>query len=281
MTTSLDTTSISEETVTVWNGRVDIRVKVAGTGTPLVYLHPAAGLRWDPFLDHLADRFTVYAPEFPGTSAGDPYAVHELEDLGDVVLAYEELIRRLGLTRAIVVGQSFGGMLAAELAATFPASIGRLVLLDPIGLWRPDAPTANWMATPPEDLPALLFHDPGSDAAQAFLAMPDDPEIALAATAGLIWSFGCTGKFVWPIPDRGLSKRLHRIDAPTLVVWGQQDRLISASYAEDFAARVPDCRSVIIPDCGHVPQVEKLTETTAAVDAFLSRATTDPEGRGR
>src|SRR5439155_7047164 len=103
---------IGEQTLSVWNGRLKMRVKVAGAGSPLLYLHPAAGLAWDPFLSHLAERYTVYAPEFPGTSAGDPHAIHQIDTLGNVVLAYEEMVRKLGLVDPVVVGQSFGGMLA-------------------------------------------------------------------------------------------------------------------------------------------------------------------------
>jgi pimeloyl-ACP methyl ester carboxylesterase len=126
--------TISEETIGVWDGRITMRVKVAGAGSPLLYLHPAAGLAWDPFLSHLAERYTVYAPEFPGTSLGDPYAIHQVDDLADVVLLYEELVRKLGLVTPVVVGQSFGGMLACELAAHFPDLPSALVVLDPIGL---------------------------------------------------------------------------------------------------------------------------------------------------
>jgi len=271
MSTDLAMPVISEEAISIWDGRLTMRIKVAGAGAPLLYLHPAAGLRWDPFLSHLAESFTVYAPEFPGTSVGDPYAIHAVDDLPDVVLVYEELARKLGLHNPVLVGQSFGGMLAAELAATFPAMTDRLVLLDPIGLWRADAPVASWMSTPPEQLPALLFHDPTSEGAQALLAMPEDPEMARAATAGMVWAFGCTGKFAWPIPDRGLRKRLHRITASTLIVWGEHDRLVPPTYAQDFQALVADSRVEIIAGSGHVPQVENFPATARAVDEFLRR----------
>src|SRR5437588_11721930 len=108
MTTTSTAPSITEEVVPVWNRRLNIRVKVAGAGAPLLYLHPAAGLAWDPFLSHLAESFTVYAPEFPGTSVGDPYAIHVIDHLSDVVLMYEEVVRTLGLHKPVVVAQSFG-----------------------------------------------------------------------------------------------------------------------------------------------------------------------------
>ena len=263
---------ITEEAIPVWNGKLTIRVKVAGAGPHLLYLHPAAGLAWDPFLSHLAESYTVYAPEFPGTSVGDPYAIHAVDHLSDVVLMYEEVVRTLGLHKPVVVGQSFGGMLAAELTSAFPDLASKVVLLDPIGLWRDDAPVANWMTTPPDKLPALLFHHPDSPEAQAMLAMPVDPDLAAAATAGLVWAFGSTGKFTWPIPDRGLRSRLHRLTAPVLLVWGREDQLVSSRYVEDWQQELRDNQAVVIDDCGHIPQVEKLDETAAAVDAFLGSA---------
>ena len=166
-----------------------------------------------------------------------------MDDLWDLVLVYEEAIRALGLERPAVMGQSFGGMLACELAATFPALFSRIVLLDPIGLWLDEHPVANWVAAAPEELPALLFHDPGSEAARAAMTPPADPDAAVAAIAGLAWAIGCTAKFVWPIPEKGLSKRLHRIDAPTLIVWGKQDRLVSSAYAAEFGRRIPEAAS--------------------------------------
>lgn len=266
MTSTLD---LTEKTLDLWGGEIQLRVKVAGQGPGLVYLHPAAGLAWDPFLERLAQDFTVYAPEFPGTSPADPYAVHKVDDLWQLVLMYEEAIRKLEIGTPVLIGQSFGGMLAAELAAAYPDRFAKLVLLDPIGLWRDEHPVANWIAAPPAALPELLFADPEGDAAKAMLTPPEDPEEAIAAGAGLVWALGCTGKFVWPIPDKGLERRLHRISAPTQIVWGEQDKLIPAAYADEFAARITGSKVAIVPGAGHIPQVEATDATFALVDGFL------------
>lgn len=260
---------ITEEAVPVWNGRMTIKVKVAGAGAPVVYLHPAGGLTWDPFLSHIAEGNTVYAIEFPGTSTGDPYAVHLVDELSDVVLIYEEVLRSLGLNRPVIIGQSFGGMIAAELVAAYPDIASKVILLDPIGLWREDLPIAIWLATAAEDLPALLFHDPTCAGAAAMFAPPENPDIAAAATAAQIWAIGATAKFAFPVPDRGLRARLHRVSAPVLVVWGRQDRLVPAGYADEWQKELNDVRVALIDDCGHVPQVEKLDETLAVVESFL------------
>jgi pimeloyl-ACP methyl ester carboxylesterase len=264
-------TEIKSQKANVWDGKIDLNVQVRGSGPALIYFHPAAGLAWDPFLERLATDYTIYAPEFPGTTLGDPYAINEVEDLHEVVLIYEEAIRKLGLTGAVAVGQSFGGMLSIELAAAYPGIFSRLVVLDPIGLWREDAPTANWMEASPQELPSILFKDPSRPACQAMLAMPDDPEIAIKATAQLIWNLGCTGKMVWPIPDRGMRRRFHRVMSDTLIIWGEDDALISASYAQELAAGIAGSRVELVADCGHIPQVEQAETTYDLVAGFLER----------
>src|SRR6202030_3560202 len=135
-------------------------------------------------------------------------------------------------------GQSFGGMLAIEIAAAVPGLFSKLIVLDPIGLWRAHAPVGHWIEVSPERRPAMLLEDPPLAAAEAMLAMPTEPEAGVVATAQLIWNLGATGKMVWPIPDRGMEKRLHRVTAPTLIVWGEDDALISSSYAGELGRRI-------------------------------------------
>jgi pimeloyl-ACP methyl ester carboxylesterase len=80
---------------------------------------------------------------------------------------------------------------------------------------------------------------------------------------------GCTAKFVWPVPDRGLERRLHRIAAPTLVIWGKDDALVSSVYAQEFGNRIKGARVEVLEGCGHVSQVERRDETLALVREFL------------
>ena len=257
------------ETVQAWGGRFDLRFQVAGSGPALVYLHPAGGMFWDDFLQGLADRFTVYAPVFPGTDPVDTMSIHQVDDIFDVVLAYEGALRSLGLQGAPAIGASFGGMLAAELAASFPDLFGRLMLLDPAGLWSESAPwDLSFMSAPPESIPGLLFNNPDAAGPQRMFA-PPSPERALDVAVNTIWAMGCVAKFLWPLPDRGLSKRLHRVSTPTLVIWGEDDALIPVHYAQEFGRLIRDSRVEVIPDCGHVPQVEQAEATAALVKEFL------------
>jgi pimeloyl-ACP methyl ester carboxylesterase len=145
------------------------------------------------------------------------------------------------------------------------------VLLDPIGLWREDAPVAQYMTMTPEELVEALFHDPSSEAVQRSLALPAETDDLAVAMADTIWAMGATGKFVWPIPDKGLHRRLHRVTAPALVIWGEHDRLVSPVYAQEFADRLADARVEIVAGAGHVPQVERLDAVAPLVLDFLAR----------
>lgn len=256
-------------TIPVRHCNFEAKVRVGGSGPPLLYLHPAAGPVWDPFVEGLAERYTVYAPHHPGTGETARDAIYAVESLWDLVLIYDEILDALDLASVPVVGTSFGGMMACELAAHRPERVRKMVLLDPIGLWRDDAPVAPYMLLPPEKLVAVLYKDLSSAPVQAALRMPTDPTEIAHVTADLVWALGATGKFVWPIPDKGLKKRLHRVKAPTLIVWGEDDRLISSVYAKEFGDRIAHSRIEIIRDCGHVPQVERLEIVKPLVMKFL------------
>ena len=261
--------TIQDRTLSVWRGQIQSRVRIAGQGPPLVFLHGATGLQWDDFLDGLSQTHTVYAPEHPGTTPGDPDAIKPLDDLWDLVLYYYELFEGLELESPAVVGHSFGGMVAAEIAATDPKRVGKLVLLCPLGLWRDDAPVKNAMSMAPDDLVKELFYEPEGPVAKRVLAEPEDPEERLTARIQNTWNLGCTGKFTWPIPDKGLKKRMHRIQAPTLVIWGQQDGIAPAIYAQEFTGRISGSRSVIVERASHIPQLEQLATVSQAVQEFL------------
>ena len=264
-------TMIETRTVSTWGDQIRLQVKVFGTGPALIYLHPLGGFVRDDFLDELARTHTVYAPELPGTSADDPFAIHKVNDIFDLVLVYEEALRKLGVRGAPVIGQSFGGMLAAELASCFPDLFGQVALLGPAGLWFADKPwTLEVLTGPPSNLPSLLFSDPSAERPRAMLALPDDATAAVDALAHLTWTMGCGAKFLWPVPDRGLVRRLHRISAPVLVVWGEDDRIIPSSYAHEYGKRIAGSTVHILPGSGHIPQVEQMEATLELVSAFLA-----------
>jgi pimeloyl-ACP methyl ester carboxylesterase len=165
------------------------------------------------------------------------------------------------------VGHSFGGMVACELAAAYPRRVRSLALIDPIGLWHDGAPIVNWMMLNPADLPAHIFVEPGGEAARRLLGAADeDPAVRVR----LLWAMGATGKFIWPLPDKGLKKRIHRIAAPTLLVWGGADRLVPPSYADEFTRRIPGARAHAIEGAGHAPHLERPEQVGRLVREFVS-----------
>jgi pimeloyl-ACP methyl ester carboxylesterase len=80
---------------------------------------------------------------------------------------------------------------------------------------------------------------------------------------------GVTGKFLWPIPDKGLKKRIHRIRVPTLLVWGKEDRIVPPVYAEEFARRIAGARVATVDQAGHAPQAEQPEAVARLVRDFL------------
>jgi pimeloyl-ACP methyl ester carboxylesterase len=275
----------AERTINVWQDRVRIRVHSAGTGPALVFFHGPWGLAWDPFLDALARDFTVHAPEHPGTTPGAPDDIYHLEGLWDLVLCYDELLDGLGIQDAVFVGHSFGGMVAAEVAAAVPRRARRLVLIDPLGFWRDGDPVVNWMAMDLPEMRRQLFRDPDSPAARRLFGDetegPDagaggrssarEPATSHEAKARLrvMWTLGASGKFLWPIPDKGLKKRIHRVKAPTLLVWGKDDRFVPAVYADEFARRLPGARLEVVDGAGHAPQLEQPDAVARLVREFV------------
>jgi pimeloyl-ACP methyl ester carboxylesterase len=254
-----------ESFVELREGRFKIRVLQAGSGAPLLYVHGAGGLFWDPLLDALSATHHVIAPEHPG--AGDSQGIEHVEDLWDLVLYYNELLDSFGVDKATLVGHSFGGMVAAEIAATSPHRVDKLVLIAPLGLWRDDHPVPDISGIDPSKIPALVFADPNSPIA-ASMPVPDpsDPDSLYRASQ----TMASILQFIWPLPDKGLSKRAYRMKAPTLLVWGAQDALVHPAYADDFAALIADSRIEIVDGAGHVPQLEQAERTIPLITAFVS-----------
>ncbi len=261
-----------ERTVTVWQGRVRMRVVSKGRGPVLIFFHGPWGLTWDPFLDRLAESFTVYAPEHPGTTPDAHDDVYHLDGLWDLVLCYEELLETLGIRNAAFVGHSFGGMVACEVAAGYPDRVRRLAMIAPLGFWRDPDRIVNWMMLEPAALRAHIFRDPEGDAARRMFPRTDAQDAATTeARVRLMWAMGTTGKFIWPIPDKGLKKRIHRVKAPSLLVWGLEDRLVPAVYAEEFTRRLSGARVETIDGAGHAPHLEQTDTVARVVRDFLSQ----------
>jgi pimeloyl-ACP methyl ester carboxylesterase len=249
---------------------VRCRVLEGGSGAPLVFLHGAAGLlRDNPFLDTLARNYHVFAPELPGY--GESTGEELLEDMLDFTLHGWDVVEALGLERPHLVGHSMGGMIAAEMACVNAAGLARLALLAPVGLWLDAHPIPDLFATPPWELPPLLFADPA--AGQKLLLAGLDFGNDAALTRFMVENarrLGSAGKILFPIPNRRLSKRLYRLRAETLLVWGREDKLVPPVYAARWQELVPSARLAWIENAGHMLHLEQPAAVAAALAPFLA-----------
>ena len=178
-----------------------------------------------------ASRDRALAPGF-----SDLAEIDEIGNIHELALDYDDLLDHLKLDGLDIVGHSFGARVAAEIAAHFPRRAKKLVLLAPVGLWNDAYPVTDIFAEPFLQVEALLWHD--NDARDALAARrsneagpQSEAERIIAVAQGLT----AVSQFIWPIPDKGLHKRLPRIAAQTLALFGEKDSFVPPRYAEDFA----------------------------------------------
>lgn len=245
------------ELKTVQTAHVPVRYYEAGQDQPLVFLHGAGGLDLDMgFLDALSEKFHVFAPLVPGY--GDSEECPELRDMLDFTLHTWDVVGALGLKDPILVGFSMGGMIASEMAAVAPHDVSRLALIAPAGLWLDEHPIADIFALLPYQLPQYLFYDEvaGSKVLSTGADL-SDPKFLQAFLVRNARQLGAASKIMFPIPDRGLATRLYRIQAKTVLIWGDSDKLIPPVYAQAFLKGIAHADLKIIPESGHVVPYEK------------------------
>tara|TARA_R110000868_G_scaffold207948_1_gene457052 strand:+ start:6221 stop:6997 length:777 start_codon:yes stop_codon:yes gene_type:complete len=253
------------ELKTVKTHAVPVRYFEGGKGEPLVFLHGAGGLQaGDPFFAKLAEKHHVYAPLLPGY--GDSEECTQIRDMLDVTLHTADVVDALGLKDPILVGHSMGGMIACEIAALAPSTVSRLGLICPAGLWLDDHPIPDLFAMLPYEMPQYLFHDveAGTKLMTAGVAL-DDPEWLKGFLIMNARQMGMAGKILFPIPDRGLSQRLYRIKAKTVLVWGDGDKLIPPAYAHAFKKAIAGAELVSIAEASHMVTIEKTDQVVAAL----------------
>jgi len=253
------------ETIDV-NGRSTVLMH-GGEGTPLVYLHSTLGesFMWFPFYQAWAKKFRVLVPTHPGF--GKSGGFEQIDTIEDMAFHYVDLLDALGLDEVILGGVSLGGWIAAEVAVRWPERVKKLWIADAPGLWVEGHPLADLFRImhDRDKLRELLFHDPRSAMATLVIREKADEESMLAAYQALT----VLARLVWERPyDPKLAGRLHRVQCPTLLLWGADDRLVPPAHGLAYQKHLPHAELKLIPQCGHMPMFEREAEFVEAVMRF-------------
>ena len=245
---------------------IPIEVVEHGLGRPLLFLHGGEGLAPErPWLDLLARRYRVIAPWHPGWS--DSPLIDGMGIVDDLAYLYLDLSAELGLDDAVLVGACFGGWVAAEIMVRSTARFSRLVLVDPLGVkfaGRDERDIADMHAMSRAEYLKLAWADPAQGEAD-FAVLP---ETELAAIVRGREAFALYGWKPYMHNPR-LKRWLHRIDRPTLLLWGAEDRIVIPAYGENWRRAIPNARLELIPGAGHFPHWEHPEAFVDRLAAFV------------
>jgi pimeloyl-ACP methyl ester carboxylesterase len=233
---------------------VSLELEERGEGRPLLFLHPGEGLEpHREWLDLLAQRHSVIAPNHPGW--GNSALPNWLSTVDDLAYLYLDLAATLGLDDAVLVGACFGGWIAAEMAVRDTRRFAKLVLVDPLGIKIGgvlDRDIADMHAIPHDEYMRLAWADPAK-------GERDLTQLRETELAGIARGRAAFALFGWKpyMHNPRLKRWLHRIDVPTLLLWGERDGIVSTSYGEAWRAEIPGARMDVISNAGHFPHWEQ------------------------
>jgi pimeloyl-ACP methyl ester carboxylesterase len=239
-----------------------------GQGRPLLFLHPGEGLAPEkPWLELLARRYRVIAPAHPGY--GNSALIDGSGSVDDVAYLYLDLAAELKLQNAVLVGACFGGWIAAEMMVRSTARFSHLVLVDPLGIkigGREERDIADMHALTRAEYLKLAWADP----AKGDFDFTKLPESELGAIVRGREAFALYGWKPYMHNPR-LKRWLHRIDLPTLLLWGAQDRIVTPAYGEGWRQAIAGARLEIIPQAGHFPHWEEPEAFVERLSGFLDK----------
>jgi pimeloyl-ACP methyl ester carboxylesterase len=238
-------------------------------GEPFVYLHSALGesMMWLPFHQAFAKKFRVYSPLHPGF--GHSGGFEQISDIEDMAFHYLDMFDALGLEQVNLGGVSLGGWIAAEFAVRWPERVKRLWIADAPGLWVEGTPMGDLfrLMQQRDKLREMLFHD--ANGPMAMLVIKDQPDESTMLNA--YQAMTVLARMVWARPyDPKLAGRLRRIACPTLLLWGESDKLVPPAYGEAYKQHINGAEMKLIKNCGHLPMFEKEAEFVETVSKFCS-----------
>jgi pimeloyl-ACP methyl ester carboxylesterase len=254
-------------TVSTSHGDVPVTVSERGSGSPVLLLHGGAGPdSVTGFADQLAARLPVrvLTPVHPGFG-GTPRPA-SLDSIGALAAVYGALLGELGLTGVTVAGSSIGGWIAAELALAAPERVGRLVLIDAAGLDSADHPIVDFFSLTPAQIAELSWANPEGHQIDV-AAMTDAQRAVFAGNREALLAYGGQA-----MSDPSLAARLADVAAPTLVIWGEADRIVTPDYGKEWAAAIPGASLRLVPAAGHLPQLENPEAVQALFEEFAGLA---------
>jgi pimeloyl-ACP methyl ester carboxylesterase len=225
-----------------------------GAGRPLLFLHAGEGLAPErPWLDLLAARYRVIAPWHPGW--GNSPQIDGIGVVDDLAYLYLDLAAQLGLEDAVLVGADFGGWIAAEMMVRSTARFSQLVLAAPLGVkftGRDKRDIADIHAMTREEYLRHAWADPARG--EVDFAQLSDSELA-----GIVRAREAFALYGWKpyMHNPRLKRWLHRIDRPTLLLWGAADGIVTPAYGENWRQALPDARLELIANTGHFPHWEQ------------------------
>ena len=259
------TTSLAEERLSV--GDIELEVIRRGAGRPILLLHGMQNI--DPrarFLDLLGRRAEIIVPSHPGFGHSPRPA--DFDTVYDLVHLYLDVLEALPYERVTLVGLSFGGWLAAEIAVKCCHRVDRLVLVDAFGIKISDRETPDILDvfnTSPQEVQRRSWHDP-EQWAPDFNTMSDDELVVRARN----WEALCLYGWHPYMYNPQLKRWLRRITVPTLVLWGASDEIVQPSYGRAYSALIPGARFELIAEAGHHPEIEQPEAFADRVAAFLA-----------
>jgi pimeloyl-ACP methyl ester carboxylesterase len=240
-----------------------IPVKRAGAGPQMLMLHGGGGSpRFLPAMQALAQKFEVIVPQAPGFGGGD--APPWLETISDLANFYLDFLEALNLRAVHLVGLSLGGWVAADLAVRDASRLASLTLMDAPGLYVAGVKQLDPFLLGEEEAVRAIYFDPKlADEAVARVLSPENEDVRLA-------NHHTVAKLAWQprFHDPQMQRWLHRIRIPTLILWGENDRLFPPDYARAWQEAIAGSRLVVMPRCGHLPIQERPEEFAASVAEF-------------
>jgi len=246
-------------------GSISVPVVRIGKGPPALFLSGADPLRsCDDWLRRLSEQFEVVVPIHPGFG-GSPFVEH-LRTPGDLALLYLTLLDRIG--SATVIGSSFGGWIAAEMAIRNCSNISRLVLIDSVG-FKFAEPTQREIldiyGQPAAEVRAALYH-------RSAFRNPDLSGASDELLRHIVEDRAGETYYSWSpyMHTPGLHRWLHRIPCPTLILWGANDGIVPPAYGEKIARSIANAQFHVIPDAGHYPHIENPSSVLTHVQNFLN-----------